>query len=230
MKFMKKNVKVSVIMSVYNTDFQLIKRALDSVLNQDFQDFELIVIDDGSDNDSQNRILKYAIEHENKIIYLRHSNRSQAKSVNVGVKFSNGEFITMIDADDEYKPNHIRMCLKEMKNADLISTKTETIVDKEEDYFVPDKNNPQIGIHVDECVLFATLFGKKEIFTNFEFEGDYAADSNFYDNVSKKYSVKKVDLRTYIYYRNIPNSITYLMKEKHAKPHNETSFYVQSNN
>jgi hypothetical protein len=69
---------------------------------------------------------------------------------------------------------------------------------------------------VDECVLFATLFGKKEVFTNFEFEGDYAADSNFYDNVSKKYSVKKVDLRTYIYYRNIPNSITYLMKEKHA--------------
>lgn len=227
---MNKNVKISVIMSVYNTDFQLVRRALKSVLNQDFQDFELIVIDDGSDKDPVNNLLNFAIDHEDKITYLRHRNCSQAKSVNKGIKFSSGEYITMIDADDEYKPNHLSMCLKEIKNDDLISTKTHTVVDKEEDYFVPDKNNPQRGIHVDECVLFATLFGKREVFTNFAFEGDYSADSNFYENVSKKYSVKKVDLRTYIYYRNIPNSITHLMKEKHAKPQNETSFYVQSNN
>ena len=44
-------------MSVYNTSFQLIKRAIDSVLNQDFQDFELIIIDDGSNNNTQQDIL-----------------------------------------------------------------------------------------------------------------------------------------------------------------------------
>ena len=55
---MKKNVKITVLMSVYNTDFQLIKRALNSVLNQDFQDFELIVIDDGSEKDPENNLLK----------------------------------------------------------------------------------------------------------------------------------------------------------------------------
>ena len=227
---MNKNVKVSVIMSVYNTDFQLVKRALDSVLNQDFEDFEIIIIDDGSNNDSQNRILKFAIEHENKITYLRHSNRNQAKSINRGVQFSSGEYITIIDADDQYKPSHLRMCLIEIKNVDLISTKTETIVDKEEDYFVPDKNNPQIGIHVDDCVLFATLFGKKEVFINHAFEGDYAADSNFYEIASKQYDVKKVDLRTYIYYRNIPNSITSLMKKKHTEIPNSTPFYAQLSN
>ena len=227
---MNKNVKVSVIMSVYNTDFQLVKRALDSVLNQDFQDFEIIIIDDGSNNDSQNQILKFAIEHENKITYLRHSNRNQAKSINRGVKFSNGEYITMIDADDEYKPSHLRLCLEEIKNVDLISTKTETIVDKEEDYFVPDKYNPQVGIHVDDCVLFATLFGKKEVFVNHAFEGDYAADSNFYESVAKHYTVKKVELRTYIYYRNIPNSITSLMKDKHTKTQNSIPLYAQLNN
>ena len=227
---MNKNVKVSVIMSVYNTDFQLVKRALDSVLNQDFEDFEIIIIDDGSNNDSQNRILKFAIEHENKITYLRHSNRNQAKSINRGVQFSSGEYITIIDADDEYKPSHLRMCLIEIKNVDLISTKTETIVDKEEDYFVPDKNNPQIGIHVDDCVLFATLFGKKEVFINHAFEGDYAADSNFYEIASKQYDVKKVDLRTYIYYRNIPNSVTSLMKKKYTEIPNSTPFYAQLSN
>ena len=228
---MIKNIKVSVLMSVYNTDFQLVKRALDSVLNQDFQDFEIIIIDDGSNNNStQNHILKFAIEHETKITYLRHSNRSQAESINRGVKLSSGEYITIIDADDEYKPNHLRLCLEEVKDVDLISTKTETIVDKYEDYFVTDKNDPRNVIHVDECVLFATLFGKKEVFSDNAFEGDYAADSNFFEIVSKKYSVKKADLRTYIYYRNIPNSVTYLMKKKHGKKSNETSLYAQSNN
>jgi glycosyltransferase involved in cell wall biosynthesis len=45
---MLKQVKISVLMAVFNTDFSYIKRAIDSVLIQDFQDFELIIIDDGS--------------------------------------------------------------------------------------------------------------------------------------------------------------------------------------
>jgi glycosyltransferase involved in cell wall biosynthesis len=223
---MKNNPKISVIMSVYNTDFQLVERALNSVINQDFQDFELIVIDDGSDKDPQNNLLNFAIDHEDKVSYLRHSNCSQAKSINKGVKFSSGEYITMIDADDEYKSNHLSMCLKEIENADLISTKTETVVDKDEDYFVPDKFNLEKVIHVDDCVLFATLFGKKEVFLNIDFEGDYAADSNFFERASKQYSVKRVNLRTYIYYRNIPNSITSKMKNLHLKTLLKTEIYV----
>lgn len=213
---MNKNVKVSVIMSVYNTDFQLVKRALDSVLNQDFQDFEIIVIDDGSDKDPEHNLLNFAIDHEDRITYLRHSNCSQAKSINKGVKFSSGEYITMIDADDEYKPSHLRMCLEEIRGFDLISTKTETIVDKEEDYYVPDKFNHENVIHVDDCVLFATLFGKREVFLDLAFEGDYAADSDFFERANKKFRAKKVDLRTYIYYRNMPNSITAKIKTQNA--------------
>lgn len=201
-------------MSVYNTDFKLIKRALESVLNQDFQNYELIVIDDGSDNDLQNNLLKFAINHEDKITYLRHKNCSQAKSINKGVKISSGEYITIIDADDEYKPSHLRMCLEEIKNLDLISTKTETIVDKEEDFYVPDKYDLAKVIHVDNCVLFATLFGRREVFENIDFIGNYAADSDFFEAASKIYLVKKVNIRTYIYYRNIPNSITSNLKEK----------------
>ena len=228
--YMKKNVKVSVIMSVYNTDFQLVKRALSSVLNQDFQDFELIIIDDGSDKDPENNLLNFAIDHEDKITYLRHSNCSQSKSINKGVKFSSGDYITMIDADDEYKPNHLRMCLEEIQNVDLISTKTHTIVDKEEDYYVPDKFNLEKGIHVDDCVLFATLFGKREVFLNTDFMGDYAADSDFYQLASQTYRVKKVDLRTYIYYRNIPNSITSKMKKQNSITFSNSNRYVQSDN
>jgi glycosyltransferase involved in cell wall biosynthesis len=204
--------KISVIMSVYNTDFQLVKRAIDSVLNQDFKDFELIIIDDGSDNNTHNEILNYAINHEDKITYIRHKNRSQSESINRGILISNSEFITVIDADDEYKPNHLSTCLAEMISLDLIASTTETIVNKEADYYVPDRFDTSQVIHVDDCILFATLFGKKEVFTKLNFLNMYAADAHFYERAEQEFLVKKLDLRTYVYYRNNMDSLTAKIK------------------
>lgn len=204
--------KVSVIMSVYNTQFQLVKRAIDSVLNQDFKDFELIIIDDGSNNNTQNEILNYAITYEDKITYIRHKNRSQSESINRGILISNSEFITVIDADDEYKPNHLSTCLAEMISLDLIASTTETIVNKEADYYVPDRFDTSQVIHVDDCILFATLFGKKEVFTKLNFLNMYAADAHFYERAEQEFLVKKLDLRTYVYYRNNTDSLTARIK------------------
>lgn len=203
---------ISVILSVYNTPFTLVKRAIDSVLNQEFSDFELIIIDDGSNNNTQNEILNYAIQHEDKITYLRHKNCSQSESINKGVLVSNGKFVTIIDADDEYKPNHLLSCLSEIKNLDLIASTTETIVHKEADYYVPDRFNNSALVHVDDCILFATLFGKKEVFKCLNFHNMYGADAHFYERAEQQFMVKKLDLRTYIYYRNNPDSHTARVK------------------
>ena len=99
---MPKKVTVSILMSVYNVEFHYIKRAIDSVLNQTFQDFELIIIDDGSDNKSHTELLGYAQKFEDKITYIRHFNRGQSKSINRGVLNSTAQYITILDADDEY--------------------------------------------------------------------------------------------------------------------------------
>ena len=211
---MLKRPKISVLMSVYNTEFSLIKRAIDSVLNQDFQDFEFIVIDDGSVNEGPNRLLNYAAKHEDKITYLRHSNRGQSESINRGVLNSSGEFITIIDADDAYKPDHLRRCLREMYATDLIASTTETVVNSDEDYYVPDKHDLMQLIHVDECILFATLFGRREVFTSIKFRDGFAADANFYERAGLQFRARKVDLRTYIYYRNVPNSICATIKKQ----------------
>ncbi len=209
---MKTKNKVAVIMSVYNTPFAIVKRAIDSVLNQTFQDFELLIIDDGSSNDSHKLILEYAIENESKITYLRHKNCSQSESINRGIVLTNSEYITVIDSDDEYKPNHLELCISEIKSLDLIASTTETIVNDESDYFVPDRFNNNKMVHVDDCILFATLFGKKEVFTNLNFLNMYGADAHFYECAEKLYFVEKLDLRTYIYYRNNPNSISAKVK------------------
>lgn len=206
--------RISVIMSVFNTPFQLVKRAIDSVLKQDFTDFEFIIVDDGSDNETHNKILNYAIQHEDKITYLRHKNCSQAQSINKGILISTGEFITVIDADDEYKPNHLSTCLSEINSLDLIASTTETIVNHESDYYVPDRFDTNQLVHVDDCILFATLFGKKKVFTSLNFQNMYGADANFYERASNQFLVQKLDLRTYIYYRNNPDSLTAKVKSE----------------
>ena len=65
-------VKVSVLMTVYNTNFSYTKRAIDSVLKQDFQDFELIIIDDGSKENDRESLLNYIEKHENKLKHIKH--------------------------------------------------------------------------------------------------------------------------------------------------------------
>jgi glycosyltransferase involved in cell wall biosynthesis len=207
---------VSVLMAVYNTDFTLIQRAVDSVLAQTMTDFELIIIDDGSTTDTVHKLLAYCQKHDDKITYVRHKNCGQSRSIARGVLNSSGEFITILDGDDEYKPNHLQACLAAISDADLIASTTETVVDSDDDYYVPDKHDHRELVHVDDCILFATLFGRRAVFTTIEFQNKYGADAYFYEHVAKKFRVKKVDLRTYIYYRNNPDSICSVVKRQHS--------------
>lgn len=215
---MLKQVKISVLMAVYNTDFTVIKRAIDSVLSQDYKEFELIIIDDGSTNNNREALIRYIVAHEDRISYIRHSNRGQSESINRGVLNSVGTYITILDSDDEYKTNHLSSCLLEMGSADLICSTSETVVSSQEDYFVPDKNDLSKQIHLDDATLFGTLFGLKEVFLTLGFKGGFAADTDFFERAKAKYRVKKVDLRTYIYYRNNPNSTCSQVKLQNLIP------------
>ena len=201
-------------MAVFNTEFHFIKRAIDSVLEQDFQDFELIIIDDGSKGNDRKSLLEYVEKHEDKIVYIRHSNRGQAKSINRGVLISVGEFITILDSDDEYKPFHLSACLQEMEDVDLICSTTETVVNSLDDYYVPDKNDLSKPIHLDDAVLFGTLFGHQKVFKSIDFEGGFAADSAFYERAQIQFRAKKVFQKSYIYYRNNPNSTCAVLKKE----------------
>ena len=95
----------------------------------------------------------------------------------------------------------------------MICSTTETIVDSHEDYLVPDKNDLTKLIHLDDAILFGTLFGLKKVFNSINFISGFSADSDFYEKAKEQYRVKKLNLRTYVYHRNIPNSICSTIKK-----------------
>jgi len=200
--------QVSIIMAVYNRDFSIVKRALDSVMAQDFKNFELIIIDDGSDVALGRDILDYGVLHEDQLTYIRHKNIGQVFSVNKAIMISAAPYIGFIDSDDEYKPNHISTCLSSIEDYDLIASTTENIVTCEEDLFVPCKNNPADYIFIDDCIAFGSLFGKREVFENVQFRNIVGFDPDFYERAGERYRTKKLDLRTYRYYMGLPDSNT----------------------
>lgn len=97
--------KVSVIMSVYNAEKHL-RKAIESILNQTFKDFEFIIINDGSTDTSLEIIKSY---HDPRIRLIEQENQGLAKSLNTGIKTSQGEYIARMDADDVSLPERFQL-------------------------------------------------------------------------------------------------------------------------
>ena len=209
------SVEISIILRTYNTNPTYLERAIKSVFNQDFQNFELVIVDDGSTYEYAANIIKYCTHTANRILYTYQPNKGESQAANRGVLNSSGNYITFIDSDDEYKPNHLSSCIAEMEEVDLICSTATLVGDRQQDFYVADRTDTTKLIHVDNTILFGTLFGKREIFDNIKFTTEYGADAVFFEQAGKSYSTKKTSLRTYIYYRNIPNSLSTLIKAKY---------------
>ena len=96
---MSNNPKISVIMSSYNRK-DYIKEAIESILNQTYQDFEFIIIDDCSNKETQDVIEQYAQKDE-RIIFLKNEhNMGQALTRNRGLEVAKGQYIAILDDDD----------------------------------------------------------------------------------------------------------------------------------
>lgn len=93
-----KNPKISVVLSVYNGEDTL-SIAIDSVLNQTYKDFEFIIINDGSTDDSLKIIEKYR-RQDDRVIAIDRENKGLANSLNEGVELSKGKYIARMDQDD----------------------------------------------------------------------------------------------------------------------------------
>jgi len=109
-----KNPTVSVIIPTYNRA-HLVGRAIRSVLNQTYQDFELIVVDDGSTDNTEEVIRSF---DDDRIRYIRHDqNKGGAAARNTGIKAARGEYIAFLDSDDESLPENLEKKVKVFNSA-----------------------------------------------------------------------------------------------------------------
>lgn len=99
-------MKISVIIPTFNRS-NLLKRAVDSVLNQTHNHFELIIVDDGSTDDSREVISEYLSDTRVRYIYQENSGVSSAR--NLGVAVSEFEWISFLDSDDEWLKNKLEL-------------------------------------------------------------------------------------------------------------------------
>ncbi|MGI4993406.1 glycosyltransferase family 2 protein [Halobacteriovorax sp. GFR7] len=106
---------VSVIIPTYNRA-NFLARAIDSVLKQSFQNFELIVVDDGSSDNSKDIVESFSDE---RIKYIFQQNRGVSAARNLGVIQSSGNYIAFLDSDDEWSENKLQRQLSLLENTKL---------------------------------------------------------------------------------------------------------------
>ena len=108
--------KVSVIIPTYNRA-DLLPRTIESVLNQTFRNFELIVVDDGS-TDNTREVVKKFEEKDLRVKYIWQENSGgPARPMNVGLKISQGEYIAFLEDDDEWLPEKLQRQLEVFQNS-----------------------------------------------------------------------------------------------------------------
>lgn len=107
--------KVSIIIPVYNVE-KYIARCIESVLNQTFNDFELILINDGSKDKSLEIMNNY--KNDNRVIIIDQKNMGPAKTRNKGIEEAKGEYIMFIDSDDYIDKDYIEKYTDALKEDD----------------------------------------------------------------------------------------------------------------
>lgn len=193
---------VSIILCSFNRA-GLITRAIDSVLKQNFGLFELIIVDDGS-TDETYKIVMPLSEKDPRCVYIRHHNRGLSASRNVGISLARSRYVTFLDSDDEYRPSHISRRLEYLErrpDVDAIFGGVHCTGPRSKHYVV-DLTSKGRKIHVSKCFVGGTLFAKRKVlqriggFPDLDFGEDY----HLMLKLQKNFSVRRVLWPTYIYH------------------------------
>ena len=219
---------ISVIIPVYNTE-QYLEKCIDSILNQSFQNFEIILINDGSTDRSESICKQFAVR-DDRIVFLSQSNRGLSEARNIGLNIARGVYVTGIDSDDRVMPDYL-ITLYETAiqySADIIVS--EFLIEEQGTIFPSKYSNKKVIPYNREEALTALFMNReirdhfcaklfrKELFEGIRFPVDRYFEDIFimYRLFAKAQMVVKINHASYCYVQQ-PHSILhspYLYEKK----------------
>ncbi len=199
----------SVIMCTYNRA-DLLPRAIASLQAQTETDWELIVVDDAS-TDATLHLVSASAAADTRIRYVRREvNGGTAAARNTGMSVAQGLFLTFLDSDDAYAPDHLatrKQMLLDHSEIHLLHGGVLVIGDP----WVIDKDDPSRRVHIDDCVVGGTFVIRADVAAHlgpFQ-EGIYADDAHYFERAcAANIVIAQTDHRSYHYYRNVPGQQT----------------------
>lgn len=200
-------------MPTYNRE-DLLPYAIESVLDQSFQDFEFIIVNDGSKDDSERIINKYEDE---RIIYIRQKNRGEYPATNLGLRASSGKYITWIHSDDMLAHDSLSVrveALNKSPNVDFVHGNIEKIDEKGKviellpaldvnglaafkEYYKSEKERAQKYLIHHTTIMFRSPFLEKVGYWDEKLP--YAGDTDWLLRALKIGQIKKIDKVLYRY-------------------------------
>jgi Glycosyltransferases, probably involved in cell wall biogenesis len=229
------NPKLSVIVPVYNSE-KYLERCINSILNQTFVDLELILIDDGS-TDNSPKICDRYVAIDNRVKCIHQANQGIAGARNVGINNSNGDFIAFVDNDDYLDINMYKPLVFEIEtqDVDLVMCRYYSFDDYGRQYL--STNFPKLGRYSEEEIyqllilpgignklseyfkartmvsVWRSLYKKDLLnkygirFKNIKIEDDQLFHMEYLFNISNAYVID--DSYYYYYYNQISESARY---------------------
>ena len=166
-------IKVSVIVPVYNVE-EYLEKCLDSLVNQTLKDIEIIIVNDGSTDNSQKIIDEYQSKYKNIKSYQK-TNGGLSDARNYGINKASGEYLAFIDSDDYIKTDMIEKMYQKAKNEKLDIVVCNSIEIYPNDISIEKKSNlnysaDSIKNYLISPPMACTRLYKKELFKNISFK------------------------------------------------------------
>lgn len=220
--FLMNEIKVSVIVPIYNTE-KFLRKCIESIVNQTLQEIEIILINDGSTDNSHNICLEYAEKYPEKIRYINNKNIGCSATRNLGIELAQGEYIAFVDSDDYIeKEMYEEMYTKTLKEkSDIVICGFNYIFSDKKTLFIPENKYEYLDIRNKPSYVWNKLFKKSLLKNNqieFPLNTHYCEDLVFsFKNLvlTKNISIVQRPLYNYILHGN--NSIYNLDKKLDIK-------------
>ncbi len=222
---LKKTDLISVILITYNAE-EFVRLAIDSVLNQTYRDFELIIIDDGSIDNTIEIIKDYTSKSDRIISMFYEHSGNVGKLRNEAIKISKGEYIAIIDGDDIWSEEKLMLQIQFMEQFDLICTNANEIDSANNiikvRYFqenIPEKLTLDFLAYKNYVITSSVLMRKDIVIKAGMFEDDVGIRGEDYIlwlNIAQIGNILFLD-RSLIKYRRHTGNLSYLNIEERKK-------------